>query len=345
MTYRYSFDEGPAGDLRLSQNNYRTLQIAFKLLREELELWNKRTREHGAPSAPYEKEVADLKQLIQWGNGELRQDPIEVIVRGISIGNLRYVKAALMFLINRQEEDCTKKLDEGWPEAAVRSLRDGVNRTEKIAVEIECEPSDILGEVVRKRDPPGTPKDRTARAVQWDLFISHASEDKDDFARPLADALKAKGFKVWFDDFTLKMGDSLRRSIDLGLARSRFGVVVISPNFLRKEWPQKELDGLVAREVNGVKVILPVWHKITADELRAHSPTLADRFAASSEKGLDSVVAEIARVIRPEEEEGNTQTGDGSLRRAENPRVIEDLWVNTEYPQKLGLIQKLTAEG
>jgi hypothetical protein len=248
-----------------------------------------------------------------------------------------------MFLINRQEEDCTKKLDEGWPEAAVRSLRDGVDRIKKIAGEIECEPSDILGEVVRKKDPPSPPRDRTARAVEWDLFISHASEDKDDFARPLADALKAKGFKVWFDDFTLKMGDSLRRSIDLGLARSRFGVVVISPNFLRKEWPQKELDGLVAREVNGVKVILPVWHKITADELGAHSPTLADRFAASSEKGLDSVVAEIARAIRPEEEEGNTQTLEGSVHRADNARAIDDLWVSTEYPQRL--IQKLTADG
>jgi hypothetical protein len=105
--------------------------------------------------------------------------------------------------------------------------------------------------------------------MEWDVFISHAKEDQD-FVRPLAGNLRDRGLKVWFDEFTLVVGDSLRRSIDRGLAHSRFGVVVISPNFLRKEWPQKELDGLVAREVNGIKVILPVWHNIGADEIRSH---------------------------------------------------------------------------
>jgi TIR domain len=127
--------------------------------------------------------------------------------------------------------------------------------------------------------------------------VSHASEDKDDFARPLAEGLQARDLKVWFDEFTLTIGDSLRRSIDRGLAHSRFGVVVMSHAFLRKEWPQKELDGLVAREVGGVKVILPVWHGITAEQLRACSPMLADRVAANSAHGLDHVIAEIARAV------------------------------------------------
>lgn len=131
----------------------------------------------------------------------------------------------------------------------------------------------------------------------WDVFVSHASEDKDTFARPLADALRRKGLNVWFDEFTLKVGDSLRRSIDRGLAGSRFGVVLISPAFLAKEWPQKELDGLVAREVAGQKVILPVWHDITAEEVRAYSPILADRIAASSEKGLEAVVNALIEAI------------------------------------------------
>ena len=69
--------------------------------------------------------------------------------------------------------------------------------------------------------------------------------------------------------FTLTVGDSLRRSIDKGLARSRFGIVIISKAFLQKEWPQKELDGLVAREIEGIKVILPVWHEIGAAQIRA----------------------------------------------------------------------------
>jgi hypothetical protein len=139
-----------------------------------------------------------------------------------------------------------------------------------------------------KRDP----------ATEWDVFISHASEDKESFVRPLAKRLQEQGLRVWFDELTLTVGDSLRRSIDRGLAKSRYGIVVISPNFLQKEWPQKELDGLVAREIDGVKVILPVWHNIGAAEIRAYSPMLADRLAVSSSKGLDQVTDELLKAIR-----------------------------------------------
>lgn len=132
----------------------------------------------------------------------------------------------------------------------------------------------------------------------WDVFVSHASEDKDAFARPLADALQAKGLKVWFDESTLRLGDSLRRSIDRGLAQSKFGIVIVSPAFLSKEWPQRELDGLVAREEEGQKVLLPIWHGISATDIRRHSPTLADRLAISSSKGLAEVVKAILEVVR-----------------------------------------------
>ncbi len=134
--------------------------------------------------------------------------------------------------------------------------------------------------------------------MEWDVFISHASEDKDDFVRHLADRLRGSGLRVWFDEFTLAVGDSLRRSIDRGLARSRYGIVVISPNFLQKDWPQRELDGLVAREINSIKVILPVWHNIGADEIRSYSPTLADRMAVSSSKGIDHVTSQLILAIQ-----------------------------------------------
>jgi TIR domain len=141
-------------------------------------------------------------------------------------------------------------------------------------------------------------RESSPEADAWDVFISHASEDKDDFVRPLADRLRLAGLRVWFDEFTLTVGDSLRRSIDRGLARSRFGIVVISPRFLEKEWPQRELDGLVAREVGGViKVILPVWHNIGAEEIRRYSLMLADRFAVSSNKGLAYVTSKIIEAI------------------------------------------------
>jgi hypothetical protein len=134
--------------------------------------------------------------------------------------------------------------------------------------------------------------------ASWDVFICHASEDKEPFVRKLAEALRAEGLRVWYDEFTLKVGDSLRRSIDRGLASSRFGVVVLSPRFFAKDWPQRELDGLAALEVDGRKVILPVWHDIDADGVRRRSPTLADRIAAKSSDGLGVVVQRLLQPIR-----------------------------------------------
>lgn len=133
----------------------------------------------------------------------------------------------------------------------------------------------------------------------WDVFICHASEDKEAVARPLADALSQKGLKVWYDEFTLTLGDSLRRSIDAGLAQARYGVVILSPDFFAKEWPQRELDGLVAQEASSGKKILPVWHNVTEKDVVRFSPTLADKYAVSTEKGMDAVVQEILRVVPP----------------------------------------------
>lgn len=118
--------------------------------------------------------------------------------------------------------------------------------------------------------------------VAYDAFISHATEDKEDLVRPLADILRSLGHAIWFDEFQLKVGDSLRRSIDKGLASSRFGIVVLSPSFFAKQWPQYELDGLVAKEIAGGKVILPLWHKVSKNEVIGYSPTLADKVALNT---------------------------------------------------------------
>jgi diguanylate cyclase (GGDEF)-like protein len=130
----------------------------------------------------------------------------------------------------------------------------------------------------------------------WDFFVSHAFEDKE-FARTLADALSEKGYRVWFDEFELRIGDSLRRSIDLGLSRSRFGIVVLSPHFFAKEWTQKELDALTARETTKKRIVLPIWHNISLREVRKYSPTLADRFAISSTGGIKEIVQQLTSVV------------------------------------------------
>jgi hypothetical protein len=135
----------------------------------------------------------------------------------------------------------------------------------------------------------------------YDVFICHASEDKESFVRPLADALRSANIEVWYDAFSLKLGDSVRRSIDKGLSQSRFGVVVLSRAFFEKRWTQYELDGLVEREMRGQdKVLLPVWHDVTADDVALYSPALAGRMAAVSSHGLEKVVDEILAVTHPQ---------------------------------------------
>ena len=144
-----------------------------------------------------------------------------------------------------------------------------------------------------------TPAAAAPGELAYDVFISHAWEDKDAFVQALAERLRAEGLKVWYDNFEFKIGDGLRRKIDEGLARSRFGVVILSPNFFAKQWPQEELEGLSAKETTDYKVILPVWHNITKAELVEISPTLAGRYAAKSSDGIDKVVADILANIRP----------------------------------------------
>lgn len=140
------------------------------------------------------------------------------------------------------------------------------------------------------------PKNPNQAQDHFDVFISHASEDKDDIVRPLAEKLHEKGYNVWYDDFQLKVGDSLRRSIDKGLSKARFGIVILSPSFFAKNWTQYELDGLVQREQSEqAKIILPIWHHISRDEVLSYSPTLADKIAlntsvASLEQIVDSLV-------------------------------------------------------
>jgi len=135
----------------------------------------------------------------------------------------------------------------------------------------------------------------------WDVFISHASEDKDSFVRPLAVALRRLGVSIWYDEFSLRPGDSLSKSIDKGLSDSKFGLVVISPHFLKKPWPEYELRGLLSREIDEDRIILPVWHGVTRKQVLDFSPSLADKVALKTE-GLSAkdVAMQILRQVRPD---------------------------------------------
>ena len=115
--------------------------------------------------------------------------------------------------------------------------------------------------LVRNPEEDLVPPVETSDGRIFDVFISHASEDKDEVVRPFANALRSVGLSVWYDEFELRIGDSLRRKIDKGLANSRFGVVILSQAFFGRGWPEYELDGLVTRSVSGNQILLPIWHK------------------------------------------------------------------------------------
>ena len=112
------------------------------------------------------------------------------------------------------------------------------------------------------------PHDYSPDNKGYDVFISHASEDKDPVARPLANALVERGITVWYDEFEMKIGDSLRRKIDQGLAHSNFGIIIISRNFISKGWTNYELDGLITRSLTGEQQILPTGNERRGEQNR-----------------------------------------------------------------------------
>jgi hypothetical protein len=176
----------------------------------------------------------------------------------------------------------------GSTRASVRMLPDTLPAVRE-------EPLSSLPELVHDNVPPAS----DTGSKSYDVFISHASEDKDEVVRTLAHALSTQDLEVWYDEFTLRIGDSLRQKIDKGLANSRVGLVVLSPAFLSKGWTNYELDGIVTRSVSGEQILLPIWHNITKQQVVDFSPSLADKVARSTATHtVEEIANEIAEVIR-----------------------------------------------
>lgn len=220
-----------------------------------------------------------------------------------------------------------QELADLWSEASLAILEVDPEFAERLRMKAEYwtdphEWQDIrgldisIGSVARAaRDllPHATRRDRVRQPKPQpdpEIFVCHAREDKEDVAKPLADALTHHGYSVWLDKYVLQLGDSLRRSIDAGLGSCRYGVVILSHNFFRKEWPQHELDGLVAMETQDRrKRILPVWHQVTSTEVSQYSPTLADRLGVSTECGMNVVVSAIIDVLEADVDRASASLG------------------------------------
>ena len=163
---------------------------------------------------------------------------------------------------NKQNEQNQKKLQEQY-EQRVRELTEALQN----ATMTQTTPHSLYDE-----------NDNT----EYDVFISHASEDKELFVNDLVQALINRGIKVWYDSQNIEWGDSLRTKIDNGLRNASFGIVVLSNNFISKGWTRYELEGLFNIEMTKGKTILPIWHNITKQQVMDFSPTLAGRMALTS---------------------------------------------------------------
>jgi len=136
--------------------------------------------------------------------------------------------------------------------------------------------------------------------AKCDVFISYASKDGRGLVRDLVTLLTQFGLKVWYDEVSLSAGDSLTRTIDRGLAEARYGVVVLSRDFLRKGWTEYELRGLTSREIGRDKVILPIWHNVTREDVLRFSPPLADKLALkTTELTTNQIAVAILKVAAP----------------------------------------------
>lgn len=230
--------------------------------------------------------VAEIKESLKDLHG---------IIRAYWSGKWRW--NTFLAMLAEGKDNYEKWKASGWPDIHVQELQ----VVSRAVASIKQRPSGGDGGDRPRSASLPIPQGLTntnMQSMEWDVFISHASEDKDAFVRPLVDALERKGVCVWLDERVLTVGDSLRRRIEEGLAHSRYAIVVVSPDFVRKEWAQKELDGLFAKEADGQRVILPVWHNVDAKSVQQHFPMLVGKWATSTDKGIDVVVADLIRAMQ-----------------------------------------------
>ncbi|MCJ2184546.1 TIR domain-containing protein [Novosphingobium sp. 1949] len=163
-------------------------------------------------------------------------------------------------------------------EAALKRLADDNRALSKDIASLRTQMTAAI-EAQASRTRPFVVENGEGRESPYDFFISHAWKDKEDFVNGLVSAAKDAGLDVWDDQSAISWGDSIRQKIDDGLRRAFFGVVVLSPSFFERPWTQYELDGIVQRDLSGAGRLLPIWHRLTQDDVATKAPSLAGRLA------------------------------------------------------------------
>lgn len=143
----------------------------------------------------------------------------------------------------------------------------------------------------------------TEDGEEYDAFISHASEDKEGFVDELVAEMRNCGLSVWYDTTEIHWGDSTCQRIDEGLKKSKFGVIVLSSDYIAegKYWTKTELNGLFQKESINGKVILPIWYNLNKQDVINFSPIIADRNAMTTARmTAKEIASELAALVKDE---------------------------------------------
>lgn len=276
--------------IQTAQNKIKRIQREIERLRKKLT--NESTKE-AKKSDQISKEADRLAKTKSSSTAKSKQRKIQRLEKDIV--RIQKKKANLTKKISRKTSDLHKAQNDLYKEQD-KEQKKFQKELEKKEKESKRQISSLINQLDQSQ--PNSIKDSKKSTTSYDAFISHASEDKENIVRPLADKLKKVKFDIWYDEFELKVGDSLRRKIDAGLANSKFGIVILSPDFFAKNWPQYELDGLVQKEMTGGKVILPIWHKVTKNEVMKYSPSLADKVALNTTNfTIEEIVEELTPIL------------------------------------------------
>ena len=264
-----------------------------------------------------DKEIADLEKKKAAKDKEVAnlQDKINSLKKSITSHTSQSTLNSKMRQIAMYESDQAKKSNDsaelGKKMAEKRKKRadaylklqkeqqkeqrkqDDINRKVQASYEAQIEE---LQQLLRS---PATISNETLSDEEYDVFVSHAYEDKESFVDEFVEALRNQGLKVWYDSDKLKWGDSMREKIDKGLAKSRYGVVVLSPNYIaeHKYWTKAELNGLFQVETVNGKTILPIWHNLTKKQVVEYSPIIADRKAMTTALMTPQEIAEALKEL------------------------------------------------
>lgn len=120
------------------------------------------------------------------------------------------------------------------------------------------------------------------------IFLSHSSKDKS-FVRKLATDLKLAGCEVWYDEWEIKVGDSLVEKVTKGINENEYLAVILSKNSIESEWVKKELSLAAIKEIQTKNiVILPILKE------ECEIPfVLADKKYANFKKDYDMGFSEL----------------------------------------------------